>query len=84
MTRLLVVVIRVYRRWLSPLKPPSCRFEPTCSAYAITALQRHGLLRGGALAAWRILRCHPWGGAGWDPVPERRPRRGDPGDAPRA
>lgn len=65
----LVAVVRVYRRVLSPLKPPTCRYVPTCSQYAITALQRHGTLRGGWLATTRICRCHPWGGHGYDPVP---------------
>ena len=61
--------IRFYRRWISPLKPPTCRFHPTCSTYALEALERHGLLRGTALAVWRILRCQPFGKGGLDPVP---------------
>jgi hypothetical protein len=68
--RLLIMAIRLYQRVLSPLKPPSCRFVPTCSAYAAEALRVHGTLRGGALAARRICRCHPWGGHGHDPVPQ--------------
>ena len=51
--------LRVYRRFLSPLKPPMCRFSPTCSAYAIEAIEVHGLVRGSGHAIWRILRCHP-------------------------
>ena len=65
-----IVPVRAYQWFISPLLPPSCRFEPTCSAYAITAFERHGLLRGGYLTARRLLRCHPWGGRGYDPVPD--------------
>ena len=54
---------------ISPLKPPCCRFTPTCSAYAIEALRKHGPIKGSLLAIWRILRCNPWGGSGYDPVP---------------
>jgi putative membrane protein insertion efficiency factor len=64
-----IVPVRAYQWFISPLLPPSCRYEPTCSAYAIEALQRHGLLRGCTLTARRLLRCHPWGGRGYDPVP---------------
>ena len=66
---LLILPIRFYRRFISPLTPPSCRFTPTCSQYAIEALQKHGPIRGLYLAIRRILRCHPWGGSGYDPVP---------------
>ncbi len=65
----LALLVRGYQLVLRPLLPPACRFEPSCSAYAIEALRRHGALRGLALAAWRILRCNPWGGCGHDPVP---------------
>ncbi len=61
--------LRFYRRFLSPLKPPMCRFSPTCSQYAIEAIERHGIFRGSALAIWRILRCHPFCRGGHDPVP---------------
>ena len=64
-----IVPVRLYQWFISPLLPPSCRYEPTCSAYAIEALQRHGLIRGAYLTARRLLRCHPWGGCGYDPVP---------------
>jgi len=64
--------VRFYRRFLSPLKPAMCRFHPTCSAYAIEALEVHGLLRGSALATWRLLRCQPFARGGWDPVPPPR------------
>jgi putative membrane protein insertion efficiency factor len=67
--RLLSTGVGLYRRFLSPLKPPVCRFIPTCSAYAQEALLRHGALRGGWLTTRRICRCHPWGGDGYDPVP---------------
>lgn len=67
--KLLILPIRFYQRFLSPLKPPTCRYAPTCSAYAIQALRKHGPIKGGYLAVRRILRCHPWGGSGYDPVP---------------
>ncbi|MBO5882175.1 MAG: membrane protein insertion efficiency factor YidD [Alistipes sp.] len=59
----------VHNSSISPLKPFSCRFTPTCSAYAIEALRKHGPIKGLLLAIWRILRCNPWGGSGYDPVP---------------
>lgn len=64
-----VLLVRFYQIAISPLKPPSCRFTPTCSSYALEALKRHGLFKGGMLAIRRIMRCHPWGGSGYDPVP---------------
>lgn len=67
--RALICPIRFYQRFISPLTPPSCRFTPTCSQYAVEALQKHGPLKGLYLAIRRILRCHPWGGHGYDPVP---------------
>jgi putative membrane protein insertion efficiency factor len=67
--RVLALPIRAYRLLLSPWVGHSCRFEPTCSAYALEALERHGALRGGWLAVRRLARCHPWGGAGIDDVP---------------
>ena len=66
---LLCLPILFYRTCISPLTPPSCRFTPTCSAYALEALRRHGPVRGLWLAIRRIMRCHPWGGRGYDPVP---------------
>ncbi len=66
---LLLLPIYFYKGAISPLTPPSCRFTPSCSTYAIEAIRRHGPLRGLYLAIRRILRCHPWGGSGYDPVP---------------
>ena len=60
-----------YKRWISPQLPVACRFTPTCSEYAAEAVARHGALLGMLLALWRLLRCHPLGGRGLDPVPER-------------
>lgn len=63
-----VGMIRVYRRFLSPMLPASCRFTPSCSLYTLQAVEKYGLLRGGALGAWRVLRCHPFARGGFDPV----------------
>lgn len=68
-SRLLILPIRFYQICISPMLPPVCRFTPTCSQYAIEALHRHGPLKGLWLAIKRILRCNPWGGSGYDPVP---------------
>lgn len=70
MKRILLASIRFYRRQISPATPPRCRFIPTCSEYAQTAIERFGPVRGGAMAARRILRCHPFSKGGWDPVPQ--------------
>jgi putative membrane protein insertion efficiency factor len=64
-------LIRFYQVVISPLTPATCRYQPTCSYYAKEALQKHGLLKGGKLALKRIFSCHPWGGSGFDPVPEK-------------
>jgi putative membrane protein insertion efficiency factor len=66
---LLIQPIRFYQRFISPYTPPTCRFTPSCSQYAIEAIRKHGPFKGFALAVWRILRCNPWGGSGYDPVP---------------
>ncbi|WP_083915558.1 membrane protein insertion efficiency factor YidD [Demetria terragena] len=71
----LVVIVRFYQKWISPMTPPTCRFTPSCSAYALTALRRHGLLRGTWLAIRRVLRCHPWNPGGVDHVPPRTGHR---------
>ena len=65
----LIALVRLYRLVLSPWLGSNCRYQPTCSSYAIEALQVHGVMRGTWLAAKRIGRCHPWGGSGYDPVP---------------
>ena len=70
MQKLLITCVRIYRLLLSPWLGSSCRFEPTCSRYALEALQQHGAWHGSGLAARRILRCHPWCAGGHDPVPE--------------
>ena len=70
------LLIRGYQLVISPWLPPSCRFEPSCSHYALDAVKRHGPLLGPALAVWRILRCNPFGGQGYDPVPRTLFARG--------
>jgi hypothetical protein len=69
---LLLRAVRFYQVWISPVLPPSCRFEPSCSAYAVEALTVHGALRGTWLTVRRLLRCGPWHPGGWDPVPPGR------------
>ena len=69
LTYFLLLPIYFYKGAISPLTPPSCRFTPSCSTYAIEALRKHGPFKGLYLAIRRILRCHPWGGSGYDPVP---------------
>ena len=66
---LLLLPIFFYQRCISPLTPPSCRFTPTCSEYAVQAIRKYGPIKGLYLAVRRLLRCHPWGGSGYDPVP---------------
>lgn len=68
---LLIKLVRGYQRFLSPLFPGCCRYRPTCSEYMIEALQKHGIIKGLYLGIRRILRCHPYGGSGYDPVPEK-------------
>lgn len=67
--RLLVALVTLYRWFVAPVLGANCRYDPSCSAYAVEALRRHGAWRGGWLALRRIARCHPWGGCGYDPVP---------------
>ena len=74
MRRLLIGIVKGYRYFLSPWLGSACRFEPTCSLYALDALDRHGGLAGSYLAAGRLLRCHPWCQGGADPVPMQAPR----------
>lgn len=68
MKKIAILLIQIYRLFLSPLKPPTCRFMPTCSDYALQAIEKHGVLRGGSMAVRRILRCHPFHPGGYDPV----------------
>ena len=68
MNKIALRMLEVYKRWISPALPPSCRYVPTCSEYAMEAVERFGVLRGGVMAAWRILRCHPLVKGGYDPV----------------
>ncbi len=67
----LLALVYAYRYLISPWLGSNCRFQPTCSAYAVEALRTHGAFRGSVMAAKRIGRCHPWGGSGYDPVPDR-------------
>lgn len=78
MKRVLLALIRWYRRDISPNTPPSCRFLPTCSAYALEAVEVHGAVKGGLLSVWRVLRCHPFHkekGFIYDPVPPKKIRK---------
>ncbi|GHU67106.1 putative membrane protein insertion efficiency factor [Clostridia bacterium] len=70
MKRAMLAVLRFYRRRISPGLRPSCRFMPSCSEYAAEAIERHGAMKGGALAVWRVLRCNPFSKGGYDPVPK--------------
>ncbi|KRQ85945.1 putative membrane protein insertion efficiency factor [Caloramator mitchellensis] len=69
MKKVLIFLIRIYRKYISPMKPPSCRFYPTCSQYSIEAIEKYGALKGSVLSIKRILRCHPLHPGGYDPVP---------------
>jgi putative membrane protein insertion efficiency factor len=66
------LALRGYKRWISPVLPPSCKYTPTCSEYAMEALERLGILRGGVMSVWRLLRCNPFSKGGYDPVREHR------------
>jgi putative membrane protein insertion efficiency factor len=68
---ILLIPIYFYKKVISPITPPACRFTPTCSTYAVQAIKKHGPIKGFILATWRILRCNPFGGYGYDPVPEK-------------
>ncbi|MGA2459401.1 MAG: membrane protein insertion efficiency factor YidD [Terriglobales bacterium] len=68
MKSLALLLLQLYKRWISPAFPPSCRYVPTCSEYAMEAVERYGALRGGFMAAWRVLRCHPLAKGGYDPA----------------
>lgn len=71
LARGLIGAIQVYRHMISPLRPPTCRFTPTCSQYAVDAVTEYGPLRGSWLAMVRLAKCGPWNSGGWDPIPER-------------
>lgn len=75
MKKILIGVIRFYKKCISPLFPPVCRFQPTCSQYAIEAIQTHGAAKGCWLALRRLLKCHPWHPGGYDPVPLKKDKK---------
>lgn len=77
MRKILIGLIRIYQYGISPYLPPHCRYTPTCSTYAVEALGRFGILRGGWMALKRIGRCHPWHEGGYDPLPEREQQKSD-------
>lgn len=68
MRRILISLIKLYQKFISPLFPPSCRFYPTCSEYAVQALSKYGIIKGSAKSVWRIMRCNPFNKGGYDPV----------------
>jgi len=70
-----ILLVKFYQAAISPYTPASCRYSPTCSNYTVEALQKHGLFKGGWLAIKRISSCHPWGGKGYDPVPDVHPKK---------
>jgi putative membrane protein insertion efficiency factor len=72
MQTLILTILRLYKRLVSPLVPPACRYLPTCSEYAAEAIEKHGFVRGGRLAMHRLSRCGPWQPGGYDPVPTRK------------
>lgn len=74
MKKLLLGMIRFYRKNISPATPATCKYIPTCSQYGLEAIERFGALKGGLLTVWRVLRCNPWSRGGYDPVPEQWPR----------
>ena len=80
--RAAILLIELYRTYVSPMRLPTCRFSPTCSQYAVEALSEHGLVKGGWLTAVRLAKCGPWHGGGWDPIPKRHnpAHRHDAGD----
>ena len=71
MKYIFILLIKFYRKFISPAFPPCCKYYPTCSAYALEAFQKHGIIKGVMLSGWRILRCNPWSLGGVDPVPEK-------------
>ncbi len=77
MKKLVLALLRGYKKYISPSLGNNCRFLPTCSEYAMEAVERHGIVKGGLLSIWRILRCNPFGRRGYDPVPEKGRWRSD-------
>ena len=77
MGKIFIVIIKLYQLTVSPLMNPSCRYTPSCSCYGIDAIKNHGPLKGGYLTLKRVLSCHPWGGYGYDPVPEKPLSQGE-------
>lgn len=75
MKYLFILLVKFYRKFISPLKIPCCRFYPTCSAYAVEAFTKHGAIKGLGLTVWRILRCNPFCKGGYDPVPEPKSKK---------
>lgn len=82
MKKLVILLIQFYRLFISPLFPPRCRFQPTCSQYALTAIDRFGLFKGGGLTIKRVCSCHPWNMGGYDPVPELPVHQDNPTSLP--
>lgn len=75
--KFLIFMIKKYQKYISPIKKPTCRFYPTCSQYAIEAINEYGGLKGGAMAIRRLLRCHPWNPGGYDPVDKKKENKKD-------
>lgn len=71
MKKILILIVKIYQKFLSPLCPGVCRYKPTCSQYMIEAITAHGVIKGTFMGVKRICRCHPWGGHGYDPVPQK-------------
>lgn len=80
MKHICIALIKAYRKYVSPLKPPCCRFTPTCSAYALEAFSKRGFFVGFFLTVWRILRCNPFSRGGYDPVPKKKKRTKNAGN----
>ena len=81
MSKVFILLIKVYQYVISPILGPRCKYYPSCSSYAIGALQEHGFVRGSGMACWRLLRCNPFSNGGYDPVPPRRCPDHDASDA---
>ncbi len=75
MKKYLIKFIKFYQKYISPLKPPVCRYYPTCSTYSLEAIEKHGAIKGFFFSVWRILRCNPFSKGGYDPVPEVKEKK---------